>query len=500
MRWSWWNNLPLRVKGFVVVALPIAALLAVTSGLYLVRQTEDQEQETIRQILRVRSQIQTVLSLLLDAETGVRGYNVSEDRSFLKPYEAAFDELPSALANLEQLTGEDPDQASRARQVRFLAGKKLEVLAMMGRPSFAKKDFGPENPVIQQDDRLMSQLRTQLTEMQQVEEQRLAARLADLAATRGRQPYLFGGAILFGLAGGLFAMWLFTTGVSHRVTRIEESAHRLARGEELLNRPPGTDEVGRLAAALDEAAQLLTDRERQLRFAKETAEQASTAKSDFLSRTTHELRTPLTAIRGIGETLYQMEDLSPTLHQALGQIVHASHNLEHLLNDFLDISRIEAGVLEVLVQPIRIGDVLPGTIGLVIPRAREKGVNLETRLVGYEDLYVVADPQRLQQIVLNLVVNAIKYNEPGALVVISCTAQDGKLRINVTDNGPGIPPEDHERLFLPYERLQAGVAKEKGLGLGLPISRSLAELMNGRLEVESKPGSGSTFWVELPTP
>ena len=196
-------------------------------------------------------------------------------------------------------------------------------------------------------------------------------------------------------------------------------------------------------------------------------------------------------------TLHAMK-LDDVVHDSLGRIVHASENLTRLLDDFLDISRIEAGVLDMDSRPVRLQDLLPETLKLVAPRAEEKGVDLS--LEGADRVPpVAADPQRLEQVLFNLVVNAIKYNESGGSVTVACAEPaPGKVRISVADDGPGIPPEMLPRLFTPYDRLGAEKTAEKGIGLGLPISKSLVEVMEGELDVDSKPGVGTTFWVDLP--
>ncbi|MBW3594594.1 MAG: CHASE3 domain-containing protein [Actinobacteria bacterium] len=494
-----WTSLPLRVKGLVVVAIPLIALGVITAVLYNGQRSINEEQEAAAEIARVRSQIQTVLTLLLNAETGVRGYDLSEDRDFLEPYEVAFDRLPEALTNLETLTGDDPEQLARAQHVRFLTGRKLEALAGIRGTAFGEVNTPTQEELLAEDQRAMDLLREELETMQSVEEAALDQRLDALREARASQPYVLGIAIALGLAGGLFAMWLFTTGISHRVKRLEESARRLAKGEPLLERPPGSDEVGRLAQALQDASDLLNDREQKLVAAKETAELASSAKSEFLSRTSHELRTPLTAIRGLAMTLHSMDDLDTDLvRESLGRIVHASENLTRLLNDFLDISRIEAGVLDVEIEPVALQKLLPGTIDLMAPQAREKGIAIE--LSGEDSVPpVLADPQRVEQILFNLVGNAIKYNSEGAQIEVSCTTpNDDRVRICVSDNGAGIEADKLPRLFTPYDRLGAERTAVKGLGLGLPIAKSLAEFMNGELGVESVPGMKTTFWVELP--
>ena len=235
-----WTSLPLRLKGLVVVAIPLICLGIVSAVLYSSQRGIDEEEKAARQIEEVRNQIQTVLTLLLNAETGVRGFDLSEDRDFLAPYSEAFDRLPRALSSLEALTGDDPEQLARAQRVRFLAGRKLEALAVIRGTSFGELNTPSQQQALQEDNELMQELRDVLALMRQTEEVRLQRRLAALRDARESQPLVFGAAFGIGLAGSLLAMWLFTTGISQRISRLEESANRLARGEPLLPGPQAT--------------------------------------------------------------------------------------------------------------------------------------------------------------------------------------------------------------------------------------------------------------------
>lgn len=489
-----WTDLSLRAKGLVVVSIPLAALLVATFALYLVQQRENEEQDAVTEMFRVRSQIQTVLTLLIDAETGVRGYAISESPELLEPYTTAFARLPRALANLERLVGEDPSQAARAGRVRFLSGRRLEVLASVRRA--AERRSEENQPAVLRGNELMTELREELAAMEAEAEADLGNRLADLEGSRDREGLIFASAVALGLAGGLLASVLFTTGIARRIGRLQKSARRLSTGDPLPDRPAGTDELGHLAQSLQEASDLLTDRERMLIEAKEKAERASWAKSDFLSRTNHELRTPVSVIIGFTHYLQRL-DQGPEIKEISSAMSRAARHLAELVDDVMDIARIEAGELKCSLEPVAVSDVIDETIGLLTPLATERGVRIEVDDRSINGASVVADPRRLNQILINLVSNAIRYNRPDGTVAISCgVAPTGRSRISVADDGPGIPREKLDRLFVPYDRLDQSAA-ERGVGLGLTISRSLAELMNGSIEVESTVGRGSTFHVEL---
>ena len=234
------------------------------------------------------------------------------------------------------------------------------------------------------------------------------------------------------------------------------------------------------------------------RQAREAAEAANQSKSEFLSRMSHELRTPLNAVLGFAQLL-EAEDLSADDHESVRQIIKGGRHLLDLINEVLDITRIESGTFQLSPEPVLAGEVLADTIQLTRPLAVQAGIQLVTGSSGGCDAHVLADRQRLKQILLNLVSNAIKYNRAGGTVAVSCeSVEPSRLRIKVTDTGPGIRPEHLDLLFTPFERLGAEQTNIEGSGIGLALSRRLAEALGGTLEVETALGQGTTFWVDLP--
>ncbi|HWC36384.1 MAG TPA: ATP-binding protein [Mycobacteriales bacterium] len=231
--------------------------------------------------------------------------------------------------------------------------------------------------------------------------------------------------------------------------------------------------------------------------AEEAAERANRSKSEFLSRMSHELRTPLNAILGYGQIL-QMDPLREDQEQPVAQILSGGRHLLELINEVLDISRIEVGRLSLSVEPVQVAEVIGTTIDMVRPAAAERGVSLDV-IEGLEGLTARADRQRLRQILLNLLSNAVKYNRPGGSVTVSYELRDADMcRIAVTDTGLGIRPEDFDRVFAPFERLGADQLNVEGTGMGLTVCRQLATAMNGEMGLTSEVNRGSTFWVDLP--
>ena len=262
---------------------------------------------------------------------------------------------------------------------------------------------------------------------------------------------------------------------------------------------PMTDDEGRIFGA-STIARDITDRKevaKALEAAKDEAERANHAKSEFLSRMSHELRTPLNAILGFGQLL-EMDELSDSQRGDVAQIVKGGRHLLDLINEVLEISTIEAGNMAMSLEAVQIGHLLDEAVDLIEPLAEERRLTLAVARDETCACYVQADNQRLKQVLLNLLSNAVKYNREQGRIDVSCAEMpDGRLRVAVTDTGPGIPAEHLARLFTPFERLGAEGTAAEGTGLGLALSKRLVEAMDGTLTVESEPGVGTTFTVEL---
>ena len=233
-----------------------------------------------------------------------------------------------------------------------------------------------------------------------------------------------------------------------------------------------------------------------LREARQAAEDANRAKSDYVSRMSHELRTPLTAILGYADLL-RLDSPREDQRTRVDAILRATSHLLSLINDVLDIARAESGHEFLSPEPVRLGGVVAECLSLVAPRAVTRRITLST-VQPKGELYARADRQRLRQVLLNLLSNAIKYTgADGTVTIVSERSGKDHVRLAVTDSGPGIPDDQMSRIFEPFERLGAERGPVEGSGLGLALSRRLVEAMGGTLGVESTPSTGSTFWVLL---
>lgn len=232
-------------------------------------------------------------------------------------------------------------------------------------------------------------------------------------------------------------------------------------------------------------------------LAKLSAERANQAKSEFLSRMSHELRTPLNAVLGFAQLL-EMEALNSEQQEHVQHILKGGRHLLTLINEVLDISRIEAGRMTLSLEPVSVSSVLGEAVDLIRPQAAGRNIQLVMQSPWKETIYVLADRQRMKQVLLNLLSNAVKYNREGGTLTVSCeAAPDSRCRLTVADTGGGIPPALMSRLFTPFDRLGADATTE-GTGLGLVLSRSLTMGMGGTLSVDSMEGRGTSASVELP--
>ncbi len=235
-----------------------------------------------------------------------------------------------------------------------------------------------------------------------------------------------------------------------------------------------------------------------MRAAKEEAEKANRAKSEFLSRMSHELRTPLNAILGFGQLL-ALENLPSSQSSSVEQILKGGRHLLDLINEVLDIARIEAGSMDLHLESVDVYDALSAAADFVKPLAKQHGIRIVQRPPPSAPLLVRVDRGRLDQVLFNLLSNAVKYNHEGGRLRLVCRRPDARtVRVLVADTGPGLGPEDIARLFTPFQRLNAAERGIAGTGIGLTISRSLVEAMGGRINVVSSRGKGSIFYLDLP--
>ena len=326
--------------------------------------------------------------------------------------------------------------------------------------------------------------------------------------------YLFPGflsALLVILVAAAAAGTLAARHLSRPITDLQRAVSRLRAGEFTARLSEDRrDELGDLAAAFNRMTTALQDLYATLeaKVAERTATlkatnlelaQASQVKSEFLARMSHDLRTPLNAVMGFTDLLLtqQVGPLTDKQQRYLGHVANAGRHLLELINDILDLTRVEAGRLEIHPEPCDVPLILDEILAMFRTQAQVKRMTLAVE-IGTPLGELMADRIRLQQIVHNLLSNALKFTAEGGLVTVTACQTGMELELTVRDTGIGIPPEDHQRIFEAYEQAGAAEGRQKGTGLGLAITKRLVELHGGSIRVESAPGQGSAFIVRLP--
>lgn len=484
-----WQNLPLARKGMFVISLPLAVLLASLTSLYLREQESNLLENKLSTALQNQRDIQTVHTQLLEASTGVRDYLLTADKHFLKIYYAAQTRIPTILLHLETQLESDA-QKERLAVITPLVTQNLKYLESLSKHN---SDIASDSLIAEFKLQVstLDALRKEI-EYLNAEEALLVTRdQQDVALQRQRNIGLTLIAAISGIVGSIMAVWIFSRTIVKRVRLLRDSAGHLARAEALDLPSSSQDELGQLSDELEHASQLLAKNIHDAIQARHEAEEASASKSMFLSRTSHELRTPLNAILGFAQLLEQ--DLPPGKQRDSVTLINgAGQHLLKLINEVLEIARIESGEISLELTPIPIADLLEEAKHYIAPIGRIRDIEIEC--LYQENCWVRANRQKLLQVVLNLLSNALKYGPDSSTVTLKAFVQNQQVIIQVLDEGAGIPTALRERLFTPFDRLGAEQTKIEGIGLGLALSKQIMLAMHGSIHVaEDK----SLFWITL---
>ena len=479
-----------------MITIPLVALFTTTSASLVLQRSQSQDRAVGVSARDLTNAANLVLADMVNAETAVRGYAAVRDPLFLGPYNLALAHIGADRNTLRQAAAVE----GAGRQQRAVDATTNKILA----------DFVQLRSVVGRDlsrGQLRLAFERQKTTMDLLRRQIAGLTAEPIAASVTQHNNVVGLATIIdvidvaglalGLLAGLAGIALFTSGISSRVGANAVNAVRLGAGQRLEPAPRAGDEIGWLSESLSRAEGLLASRNTELTTALQVATSATQAKNSFLSSTSHELRTPLNSILGFTQLL-EMSELSDEDADSVGRILGAGRHLLALINELIDIARIESGDLSLSLEPVLVASVIQETSELMAPVAAERSIRI-IQQCDRPALAVQADRQRFSQVLVNLISNAIKYNHRGGTITISCREDSARqATIVVSDTGPGISPENIERIFVPFERLGAETTAVEGTGIGLPLARALTDAMSGQLAASSVLGQGSAFTLSLP--
>ena len=473
---------------FIVVAAFAALIVAITA----------QREATARE---ARSRDVTAASLRLeklvvDMETGIRGLTLTDDRSFLQPYTDARKALPKQRAALQALVVNDPVQRRRAQEVEERIREYVEFAAPLVALVKDTPEIGKDPLVAEEGKRLTDAIQNVFNRFLTAEDA-LAADAGRDAERRSNLAVIVG-AIGIGASAALIILFgvFLARSIGRPVRAVASGASRLAAGEWSLRLPlQGPGVIGELTQAFNEMAERIEQNHAELEAQNTELRESERMKTELVSIVSHELRTPLASVLGFTALLLKREFDPPIRRHYLGIVDAQARRLAALLEDFLDVQRIEHEGLELATERVDLAALLDEQAELYAEQSPKHTVEvaLEER-----PLPVRGDPDRLAQVVGNLLSNAIKYSPEGGTVRLAAERSGAGVRVIVRDEGLGIPEDQQERIFTKFFRGDAGATGITGTGLGLAVSREIVEAHGGTIGFDSDPATGSTFWVELP--
>jgi signal transduction histidine kinase len=489
--------------------LPVFVVLILAVLFLVLRARAEATTAAVHHSHRVITEVDRLIISLVSAESRQRGYILTGDARYLQPSLDAAGEVRAHLDTLVRLTQDDTAQQRRLGDLgRLIDAKLAELVTTLAVRDSSGLEAALEVVNTGLGQNLMVRIRAVVADLQVEEDRLLASRLA--LDTREQERAFF--VIVLGS--------LLAAAVSYLISRQLEAAAEAraaqAKTRDLQNRRLGeqAEELRRQKARVEDAALKLEASNDELQranedlirvsveadVARQLAEEANQAKSQFLATMSHELRTPLNAIGGYAE-LVEMGVHGPITdgqRHALERIQVAQRHLLGLINDLLNYAKVEAGRVEYHLSDVRVTTVAEEVISLFAPQVSDR--RLTSKCDDGADLIARADIERVQQILVNLLSNAVKFSDQGDAIFIECAADGEHVMIRVADTGKGIPADKLESIFDPFVQVHPNLTGDgaHGAGLGLAISRELAAGMGGTLTAESVLGEGSTFTLTLP--
>jgi signal transduction histidine kinase len=474
----------------LLAVLVVGVFVALILALSALREASKQEERS----KDVTTAALGVQKLVLDVDTGVRGYVLTEKEKFLQPSDNAQEQLPKRLTEFEQLASREPRQRSGAMRLTREIRNYVEEYAV---PISNLTNFGASRLAE------ATEGKTRIDDIRKMFKSFLAAEnvLADQrersSDAKSQRAIALGVAGLAGTAAFILLFGLYLArSIARPVREAAEGASRLAGGDLALRlQQGGPGEVGELTSSFNKMAEGLESARIELEEQNAQLRESERLKSDLVNTVSHELRTPLSGVLGFTKLLLTRDFDPETRRHYLGIVDAQARRLSELIDDFLDVRRIEEGRFERARELLDVGTLLREEAQLYSAQSRRHQLALE---LPRAPLPVLGNPDRLRQVIGNLLSNAFKYSPQGGVVELAAQFDGDAVRVEVRDTGIGIPAHQQPQIFTKFFRGDVAASGITGTGLGLAVSRDIVEAHGGRIGFTSEEGEGTTFFVELP--
>jgi signal transduction histidine kinase len=474
---SFTNRLSLPTKGIILICLPlICELVFVITLTNLVHQAE-KDATAANSSAQMIQRGHRLIELAFASASGCQGYAITGNPLYKELYKQATRDYPPLLKEFNDSTQSTPEQENAQKQIEIISNKYLGILAHdMSSGGLAEE----ENSLAAEElSILQNRIEDFLGEEEDIQQQRY---LVQVQARQRLNRFIFiavGCNILLALALSLF----FSYSITRRLRVVIANTKKLSEGKELTPPLGGNDEIAELDKVFHEMATSLKEVER--------------LKREFVAMVTHDLRVPLTSIQLFLDALTEglFGPLSEKMQTHAKSAKRSAEHMVNLIQDLLDISQLESGAFKLQRRPVKVDQLIDESIERISPLAEEKNVQVLKK--GIDDTEILADGDRIKQVLINLLSNAIKFSAADTTVKVTCYNLNDNVKFAVEDKGQGIAEDMQSQIF---DRFQRAVydTKAAGSGLGLAICKSLVEKHGGTIGVHSQVGKGSTFWFTIP--
>jgi signal transduction histidine kinase len=496
-------NLSIRQKIITAFAIPLLMMMLVSTLLYMANEKQLETAKWVEHTQRVISKGHELLKLLIDMETGERGYLITGNEQFLEPFNTAAQVWTTKLEDLKQLVSDNPEQVERLTKIDYLqkkwlvqaANKEIKARSKVNNSNLVTMNVVIELVEAQTGKAIIDQVRQIKADFITVEENLILQRqeAANKAIEINKLTVVVGFTSTLVLA--IFLSLYITTHIVKNLNKLVTTTKRIAEGDfESKVLIHTRDEFNLLGESFNSMS---TSLKRSI----VKMESAVKVKTDFLANMSHEIRTPMNGILGM-LTLLEDTNLSKQQIEYISSIRSCGDGLLVVINDILDISKLEAGKLDLELQAFDLRLMINETCFLLDSMASQKGISISINIDSNLPQYLVGDKLRIRQVLLNLLSNAIKFTNKGAVqlnITLSSIAENNcNIAVEVIDQGIGISVQDLDKLFKPFSQVDTSTTRlYGGTGLGLIICAQLVKQMGGSISVKSKEGHGSTFSLAL---